>query len=65
MPSYKAPLFNENNYVVWSIRMRSYQIDFGWEIWKFLVNGYEAPTSLKVDTLYNNNSTVANEILVD
>ena len=67
IPFIKSPLFNGNNFAFWSIRLRNYLMALRLEIWKFVVNRYEAPiTSATYTTrirLYINNSRVVNAIM--
>jgi hypothetical protein len=39
----KVPLFDGTNYAFWSVRMWTYLMDLGFDIWKSFVNGYIAP----------------------
>jgi len=45
IPSNRAPLFKGNDYAFWSIRMISYLMDLGCDVWISMVNGYIAPTT--------------------
>ena len=46
----RAPLFDGTNYAFWSIRIRTYLMEVGFDIWKFLVIGYIVPTTPPIDT---------------
>ena len=67
MSSNKAPLFKGNDYAFWSIRMISYMMALGCDVWISVVNGYIAPTTAPSDSvakkLCNDNSRVVNAIL--
>jgi hypothetical protein len=39
----KAPLFDRTNYAFWSIRMQTYLMALGFDIWKSVVTGYTTP----------------------
>jgi hypothetical protein len=43
------PLFDGTNYAFWSIRMQTYLMALGFDIWQFVVTGYKAPTSPPTD----------------
>jgi hypothetical protein len=45
----KAPLFDETNYALWRIRMRTYLMALGFDVWKSVVNGYTTPTNPPID----------------
>jgi hypothetical protein len=63
----KSPLFDGSNYSFWSIRMRTYLMALGFEIWSEIKNGYTTPTTPHVDTtikrLSENNTNAMNAIL--
>jgi len=65
----KSPLFYISNYVLWSIRMKTYLIALGIDIWSAFKNGYTIPTTPPIDTtrkrLNDNNSKGKNAILCD
>jgi hypothetical protein len=67
MSSNRAPLFKGNDYAFWSIRMRSYLMALGCDVWLSVINGYTVPTTAPSDTtakkLCNDNSRVVNAIL--
>lgn len=67
MSSNKAPLFNGGGYAFWKIRMKSYLLALGFDVWQSVVNGYTAPTTPSTDTagkkICNNNSRAFNAIL--
>jgi hypothetical protein len=67
MSSNKAPLFNGGGYALWKIRMKSYMLALGFDVWKSVVDGYTAPTTPPTDTagknICNDNSRVVNAIL--
>jgi hypothetical protein len=64
MSSNKAPLFKGNDYTFWSIRLRSYIMDLGFDVWLSVVNGYKepstAPSNVVVKKICNDNSRVVN-----
>ena len=39
----KSPVFDETIYAFWSIRMQTYLMDVGMDIWELVVIGYIAP----------------------
>jgi hypothetical protein len=67
MSSNEAPLLKGNDYAFWSIRMRIYLMDFGFDVWISMVNGYTTPTTapsnVVVKKLCNDNSRVVNAIM--
>jgi hypothetical protein len=67
MSSNRAPLFKGNDYAFWSIRMRSYLMALGCDVWLSVANGYKeppiVPTDVAAKKLYNDNSRVVNAIL--
>jgi uncharacterized lipoprotein YehR (DUF1307 family) len=67
MSSNIAPLFKGNDYAFWSIRMKSYLMALGCDVWKYVENGYTAPSTPPIDIvakkLCNDNSRVVNVIL--
>jgi hypothetical protein len=67
MSSNVAPLFKGNDYAFWIIRMRSYPMDLGCDVWLSVVNGYTEPTTSPSDVaaknLCNDNSRAVNAIL--
>jgi hypothetical protein len=67
MSSNRASLFKENDYAFWSIRMKSYLMALGCDVWLFIEDGYTAPSTPATDiaamNLYNDNSRVFNAIL--
>jgi hypothetical protein len=38
-----APLFNETNYEIWSIRMKEFMGAMGYDVWNSVVSGYTPP----------------------
>jgi hypothetical protein len=42
----KAPLFNGTNFVVWKVRMRTYIMDLGADVWDVVDTGYVKPVLL-------------------
>jgi hypothetical protein len=42
----RPPLFNGTNFALWKIRMKTYLMSLGMEIWKIVVDGYKIPTNL-------------------
>jgi len=67
MSSNRASLFKINDYDFWSIRMKSYMIALGCDVWKSVENGYTALSTAPIDTtvkkICNDNSGVVNVIL--
>jgi hypothetical protein len=67
MSSNKAPLFNGGGYALWKIRMKSYMLALGFDVWKSVVDGYTAPATPPTDTagkkICNDNSRAVNAIL--
>jgi hypothetical protein len=67
MSSNRAPLFKGNDYAFWNIRMKSYLMDHGCNVWIYVENGYTTPSTPPTDTiakkLCNGNSRVVNAIL--
>ena len=67
MSSNKPPLFNGDNFSFWSIRMRSYLMELGCDVWKSIINGYKALTTASLDMvakkLNNDNVRDVNAIL--
>jgi hypothetical protein len=47
----KAPLFDGTNYAFWSIRMQTYLMDLGFDIWKSVVTGYTTPKTPPTDNV--------------
>jgi hypothetical protein len=44
-------LFGRKKYSSWSIRMRTYLMALGFYIWKLVMTGYIAPTTLPTDSV--------------
>jgi hypothetical protein len=67
MSNNKAPLFNGGGYALWKIRMKSFMLALGFDIWKSVVDGYTAPTTPPTDVagkkICNDNSREVNAIL--
>jgi hypothetical protein len=67
--SYKngIPHFDGQKYSFWSIRMKTYIQEQGFEIWQSIVDGYKVlavpPTNDKAVKLGQNNSKAANALL--
>ena len=67
--SYKngIPHFDDQKYVFWSIRMKTYIQAQGFEIWQSIVDGYTVPTvpptNDKAVKLGQNNSKATNALL--
>jgi hypothetical protein len=40
------PLFNGTNFSFWKIRMKTYLMSLGMEVWKILLDGYKIPLNL-------------------
>ena len=53
------PLFDGHNYAFWSIRMKLFLQTQGIDVWQTVLNGYNAPTTIPIDTagkrLYESN----------
>jgi hypothetical protein len=47
----KAPLFDKTNYAFWSIRMQTYLMALGFDIWKSFMTGYTTPTTPPIDVV--------------
>jgi hypothetical protein len=47
--STRPPLFNGTNFAFWKIRMKTYLMSLGMEIWQIVVDGYKIPTTLPTD----------------
>jgi hypothetical protein len=67
MSSMRARLLNENDYALWSVRMKGYIMSMGCDIWKYVEDGYIAPATTPTDTtgnkLCNDNARASNAIL--
>jgi hypothetical protein len=67
MSSNKATLFSGGGYSLWKIRMKSYMLALGFDVWQSVVDGYTMPTTPPTDTagnkICNNNSRVVTAIL--
>ena len=67
MSSNKAPLFKRGDYALWKIRMKIYLLALGFDVWKYVVDGYTAPTTpptyIAGKKICNDNSRAANVIL--
>jgi hypothetical protein len=67
MYSNKAPLFKGDDYALWKIRMKIYLMGLGFNVWKYVENGYTAPTNPPIVTtrnqICNDNSREVNAIL--
>jgi hypothetical protein len=62
----KAPLFNGTNFAFWKVRMRTYIMSLGDDVWDVVDTGYVNPVVLanKDDKLeFSFNSKVMNAIL--
>ena len=63
----ETPLFDENIYAVWSVKMKWYLQSVGYDLWSSIVNGYVPPNKVKSTTQkearsYNSKSK---EIILD
>ena len=62
----RAPVFDESNYALWIIIMRTYLMDLVSDIWGAIKNGYTTPTTPAIDTarkrLSENNAKARNAI---
>jgi len=67
LSSNKAPLFDGNNYALWIIRMQTYMMALGFDVWHSIVSNYTSPKTPPTDTngnkLCNNNVRAMNTIL--
>jgi hypothetical protein len=63
----RDPLFDGSNYSFWSIKMRTYLMALGFDIWSVVNNGYTTLTTPHVDTtrksLSDNNAKSMNAIM--
>jgi hypothetical protein len=62
----KAPLFNGTNFAFWKVRMRTYIMDLGADVWDVVETGYVKPVVLanKDDKLeFSFNAKAMNAIL--
>jgi hypothetical protein len=50
MYSNKTPLFKGYDYALWKIRMKSYLLALGFDVWKSVENGYTTPATPPIDT---------------
>ena len=66
--SSKVPIFNGEDYAFWSIRMKSYIMSIGLDVWLSVQTGYihpkYPPTNLEGIKQFGNNAKVVNAILV-
>lgn len=62
-----VPLFDGKNYALQSSRMQHYLHNIGYDVKRSVINGYQVPTNLPIDTtrknLYNDNARAMNAIL--
>jgi hypothetical protein len=67
MSSSREPLLKGNGYSLWSVRMKGYIMSLGCDIWKYVEDGYTAPTTTPTDIAKkkhcNGNAKAANSIL--
>ncbi|KAH9293136.1 hypothetical protein KI387_041660 [Taxus chinensis] len=65
--SNKAPLFDGTNYAFWSIRMKTYLMALGFDIWQSVTVGYTIPSVPPTDQAgkkaFENNAKAMNAIL--
>ncbi|XP_059075169.1 uncharacterized protein LOC131875152 [Cryptomeria japonica] len=63
----KAPLFDGTDYAFWKVRMQTYLISLGVDIWTVVVNGYIVPQSIPTDPYgkreYENDAKAKHAIL--
>jgi hypothetical protein len=63
----KTPLFNAGGYSLWTIRMKNFLLDLGFDIFQSVVDGYTTPTAPPKDIvgnkICNDNSREFNGIL--
>ena len=50
MSSNKALMFKGNDYALWSVRMKSYLMPLGCDVWQAVESGYTAPSTPPTDT---------------
>jgi hypothetical protein len=53
--STRPPLFNGTNFSFWKIRMKTYLMSLGMEVWQIVVDGYKIPTTLPTDEVGKKN----------
>ena len=46
----ETPLFDENIYAEWSLKMTWYLQSIGYDLWSSIVNGYVPPNKVKLKT---------------
>jgi hypothetical protein len=60
------PFFNGTNFAFWKIRMKTYLMSLGMEVWQIVIDGYKTPTTLPTDEdgkkKYYNNARAMNFI---
>jgi hypothetical protein len=44
-----VPIFDDQDYAFWSIRMKTYVQAHGFDVWRAVVDGYKAPTTPPTD----------------
>ena len=47
--SSKVPMFDENDYAFWCIRMKNYLMSLGLDVWRFVLEGYKVPDNIPTD----------------
>lgn len=50
----KPPVFDRTHYAFWSIRMTSFPLSQGFDIWQTIADGYIEPSSPPIDTAGRN-----------
>ena len=63
----EAPLFDENVYAIWSVKMKWYLQSTGYDLWSSIVNGQVPPKKVKSTTQKEARSynSKAKEIILD
>ena len=65
LSSNKSPLFKGDDYAFWKIKMKSHLMALGFGVWKFVMKGYDPPSSSSVDVdekTYTNDAKDLNDI---
>jgi hypothetical protein len=60
--STKPPLFNGTNFSFWKIRMKTYLMSLGMEVWNIVVDGYKILKLFQLMKLVRKITTVMQEI---
>ena len=63
----RPPLFKEDNYAYWSVRMKCHLMSFGYKVWRSVEREYKVPDDLHIDIdeldQYEANAKALNAIL--